>query len=70
MTDLISVQLVLPVLVLLVSLPGLIAISSPTFRQPFRMVPPATPPLKVSASWPRRAARRLLPQSWLLLGED
>lgn len=32
--------------------PGLISISSPTFKTPFKMEPPTTPPFKLSASSP------------------
>jgi hypothetical protein len=33
-------------------IPGLISTSSPTFNTPLRIVPPATPPLRFSASSP------------------
>mmetsp|Transcript_114425 Transcript_114425/g.318574 ORF Transcript_114425/g.318574 Transcript_114425/m.318574 type:complete len:265 (+) Transcript_114425:439-1233(+) len=36
----------------LLTMPGLISISSPTFRTPLRMEPPATPPLRFMTSSP------------------
>lgn len=36
----------------LMIIPGLISISSPTFRTPLKILPPATPPCKLSTSDP------------------
>lgn len=38
----------------LATIPGLISISSPTLKTPFRILPPATPPFKSSVSSPGR----------------